>query len=682
MSTREILSAAKEPYRKLWAYLKPYKGRFMLAILFGALYGALNGGLAMLIRHVSAQVFPNHPPAAEAPAVPGSTGQVATAPPALETAAATPPPAVASPSANSTVAVPSSTPEAAAAAPPAAENTESKPKDERGFLRRWWESFTKRKPAQDNGVAVNLIIGTCLLIPLTMIIRAVFGYLNAYCMTWVSLRMLDDIRGDLFKRVLGQSMEFFNKQKSADLMQLIFNQTRVAQQALTQIAGDVIKEPLAIISAVIAMGVTDWKFTLGALVLFPLCILPVLIVSKKVRKAGAQEEEEAGAMNVIMQEAFLGIRLVKSSGREEYEIDRFNRSNNKMLENMMRWQKALQIVGQLVEVVASFGVAAALVYVWMKYQGRGGASDFIMLNASLMMLYPPAKTLSRIPIQMQKCLAATTKIFEFMERPVRVQDRPDAKEIQRSAGHIQYQDVGFHYEKNKPAVQHVTLDIESGERVALVGPSGSGKSTLFSLLLRFYDVRRGSILLDGTDLRDITQKSLREQIGIVSQDVFLFHDTIHENIRYGRLDATEEEIIEAAKRAHAHDFILAQPNGYETVIGDKGCNLSGGQQQRLAIARAFLRNAPILMLDEATSALDTESERLIQADLEELARGRTVLAIAHRLSTIRNSDKIVVMDKGTVVAVGPHEHLLATCELYQTLYNLQYEPHGTPVSPG
>ncbi len=656
MSAREVLNAAKEPYRKLWAYMKPYRSRFMLAILFGALYGALNGGLAMLVKHVSEQVFPSKP-AVVTPATP----------PAPESA---PPAATPSPAESATT--PAATVEARA---PSADQPASapKPKDDRGFLSRWWDSFTSKKPVQEDGIAINLIIGTCLLIPLMMLIRAVFGYLNAYCMTWVSLRMLDDIRGDLFKRILSQSMEFFNKQKSADLMQLVFSQTRVAQQALTQIASDVVKEPLSIISAVVAMAITDWKFTLGALVLFPLCILPVVFVSKKVRKAGAQEEEEAGAMNVIMQEAFLGIRLVKASGREQYEIDRFNSSNNRMLRSMMRWQKALQAVTQLVEVVASFGVAAALVYVWMKHRGTGGAGEFIMLNAALMMLYPPAKALSRIPIQLQKCLAATTKIFEFMDRPVKVKDKPDAAALPPSKGEIEFKEVSFFYEKGKPALRSVSLHIEPGERVALVGPSGSGKSTMFSLLLRFYDVHSGQVLVDGHDLREITQNSLRDQIGVVSQDVFLFHDTIFENIRYGRLEATEAEVIEAAKRAHAHEFILAQPQGYDTVIGDKGMRLSGGQQQRLAIARAFLRNAPILMLDEATSALDTESERLIQADLEELARGRTVLAIAHRLSTIRNSDKIAVLEHGQIVAVGAHDVLLHTSELYQHLYNLQYD---------
>jgi subfamily B ATP-binding cassette protein MsbA len=402
----------------------------------------------------------------------------------------------------------------------------------------------------------------------------------------------------------------------------------------------------------------------------------VVVVGKKVRKAGAQEEEEAGNINVTMHEAFAGIRLVKSNSREDYEIARFKGANTKMLRFTMKWTQALEAVSQMVEVVASLGIAAALLYVWY-YQMN--TSKFISLNLALAMMYPSAKALSRVPLLMQKCLASTTKIFEAMDRPVSVQDKPDAIQLPKKAGRIIFQDINFHYEKERPALTDFNLTIEPGERVALVGPSGAGKSTVFSLLLRLYDPVTGRVEVNGVDLKDVTQNSLRDRIGVVSQDVFLFHDTIYENIRYGRLDATEAEIIEAAKRAHAHDFITAHHEGYNRVIGDKGVTLSGGQQQRLAIARAFLRNAPILMLDEATSALDGESERLIQSDLEELSKGRTVIAIAHRLSTIRNSDKIVVMQNGTVSDIGNHEQLLRTSELYQHLHNLQHAESFAPA---
>jgi ATP-binding cassette, subfamily B, bacterial MsbA len=414
----------------------------------------------------------------------------------------------------------------------------------------------------------------------------------------------------------------------------------------------------------------DWRFTLMALLLFPLCIIPVVLVSKKVRKAGAEEEQEAGAMGVIMQEAFSGIRVVKAYGREEYESERFNSSNQKMLRSMMRWNRALEGVGPLTEVVASLGVAAALVYVNVMHLP---ASSFIALNGGLVMLYPPAKALSRIPIILQKSLSSTSKVFELMERPTGVADAPDAAApAAKTSGHIEFKDISFHYRKDTPILTDLSLSILPGETCALVGPTGAGKSTLFSLLLRFYDVQQGAVQLDGQDLRQLPQAWLREQIGIVNQEVFLFHDTIYENIRYGRLGASRKSVEEAARRAHAHDFIMAQPHGYETVVGDKGCMLSGGQQQRISIARAILRNAPILLLDEAMSALDSESERKIQQALEDLSQGKTVIAIAHRLSTILKADKIVVMEHGRIVDIGRHDDLLRTSVLYRKLYSMQF----------
>lgn len=289
------------------------------------------------------------------------------------------------------------------------------------------------------------------------------------------------------------------------------------------------------------------------------------------------------------------------------------------------------------------------------------------------MLYPPAKALSRIPLLLQKTLAATSKIFELMDREVRVADQPGAVALTAAAGRIVFEDVTFFYRKDQPAVRNVTLEIEPQQTVALVGRSGAGKSTLFSLLLRFYDPHGGRILLDGHDIRGLTQESLRNQISVVSQEVFLFHDTIFENIRYGRLDASREEIVEAARRAHAHDFIMEQPQGYETVIGDSGRMLSGGQRQRISIARAILRNTPVLLLDEATSALDAESERHIQEAIRDLSRGKTVLAIAHRLSTVIRSDVIVVMEAGAVMAAGTHEELLQGNDIYRKLYSMQFD---------
>jgi subfamily B ATP-binding cassette protein MsbA len=532
------------------------------------------------------------------------------------------------------------------------------------FLQHW------AQPGPDGRSPLSFVVGLCLVIPVMMAIRGLFSYLNAYYMLWVSQRVLDDIRQSVYRHTLGQALEFFNRQKAGDLVQTVFNQTRVAQQALTGIASDIVKQPVTILSAVAMMLYYDWKFTVAALGLFPLCLLPVLIVSKKVRKSAAREEDEAGQMMVLMHEAFGGIRVVKTHAREDYEARRFNEANQAMLRFVMKWRKAMELTGPAVETVASLGISGALIYAWWAKLGNG---TILALVAALVSIYPSFKALSRVQLMMQKCLAATTKVFQLLDRAPAIQDSPNAQPLAEVKGALRFEGVTFAYAgKEEPVSREVSLTIPIGSTCALVGKTGSGKSTLLALLQRLYEPQQGRISIDGRDIRDITQASLREHIATVSQDVFLFHDTIRQNIRYGRLEATQEEIERAAQTAYAHDFILAQPQGYDTVIGDKGCNLSGGQQQRLSIARALLKNAPILLLDEATSALDSESEKRIQAALEVLTQGRTVIAIAHRLSTILKADQIVVMEDGVVKAVGKHAQLYETSPEYRRLYDMQF----------
>jgi subfamily B ATP-binding cassette protein MsbA len=335
-------------------------------------------------------------------------------------------------------------------------------------------------------------------------------------------------------------------------------------------------------------------------------------------------------------------------------------------------RQSTDIVQPIIESVSALGVVLAMIYV---YCFQISFIKFAALCGGVFLLYNPVKSLSKIPMLMQKCMVSATNIFDLLKMKPEVQDKPDAIVLGNCTGRIEFERMSFSYGVDKAAVEEITLEIEPGKKYALVGSSGAGKSTILSLLLRFYDPQKGRILVDGRDIRDYTQRSLREQIGSVTQETFLFHDTIYENIRYGRLDATKEQIIEASKFAYAHDFILAQAEGYETIVGDKGCLLSGGQQQRLAIARALLKNAPVLLLDEATSALDSESERMIQAALDRLAEGRTVIAIAHRLSTILKSDCIVVMDQGRIAATGTHQELLDHSVLYKNLYELQFHHH-------
>lgn len=509
-----------------------------------------------------------------------------------------------------------------------------------------------------------------LLIPLAMIARGICAYMNSYCMMWVSYRVLRDIRNQLFAHITSQSLDFFNKAKTGKLISRVLNDTRMAQNALVTISDSLVKDPVAVVTGVIVLAKIDWKFSLTTLVLFPICILPVVYFGKKVRQAGKAEESEAGTMAVILQETFSGIRVIKSFAREDYQVEQFNASSDLQTRNGMRVRKSIDIVQPLIESVSAIGVALALAYVlWFHI----GFMQFLALCAGIFLLYNPVKSVSKIPMLMQKCLASTTNIFQIMGTKATIQDAPDAVALKSAHGEIEFDRVTFGYIGDRLAVSDVSLKIEKGKQYALVGSSGAGKTTMLALLLRFYDPQAGSIRLDGRDIRAVTQQSLREQVGIVTQESFLFHDTIYENIRYGRLDATKEEIEAAAKLAYAHDFILAQPHGYETIVGDKGSLLSGGQQQRLAIARALLKNAPVLLLDEATSALDSESERIIQAALERLTQGRTVIAIAHRLSTILKSDQIVVMDHGRIAEVGTHSELLAKSGLYRRLYEIQFQ---------
>lgn len=522
------------------------------------------------------------------------------------------------------------------------------------------------------------VVGLCAAIPAIMMLRGLLSYLNSYLMLVVSMNLLNDIRIDVFNKLMSHSMSYFSKKKSGELIQIVFGRTRAAQQALTQVSTDVIKQPVSVLSAVGVLFYIDWRFTLAALVLFPLSLLPVLIISKRVRHAGNEEEQAAGGLMVVMHEAFGGIRLVKSSGMETYERARFAQSSQRTIEQGLRWRRAIEMVGPMVEAIASLGISAALFYVWYYDIGAG---KFIALNAGLILLYPPFKQLSRLHLMMQKCAASTSRVFEILDLDPEIQDAPEAHVLAHCRGSVEFEDVNFGYntskKQKKKAMRDFSLTVEPGTTCALVGSSGAGKTTVMSLLLRLWDPDSGVIRVDGHNIRDITQDSLRQHIAVVTQDTFLFHDTLRNNIRYGRRDATDEEIEHAARLAHAHNFIMKTDDGYETVVGDKGCMLSGGQQQRISIARALLKNAPILLLDEATSALDSTSEKAIQDALATLTVGRTVIVIAHRLSTVLSADKIVVMARGRIKEQGNHASLYAKSGIYRKLYDLQFHSHET-----
>jgi len=524
--------------------------------------------------------------------------------------------------------------------------------------------------ALDTGPKINSIVLICLAIPAIMTVRSLCAYGNTYCMQWVSNKVVTDIRGQLFNKMVRLSMDFFNRMRSGLLISRVTNETRVVQMALTAVSSDIFKQPVLIVGAISVLFVMDWKFTLITLILFPTCLLPLRIYGRRARKALRGQFEGMGEMVVTMQETFAGIRVIKSFAREAHQEKEFKRSNQMQFSQMMRIIRSMEATGPLVETIAAVGIGLALLYV---YAANLSAGRFFGLISGIFILYDPIKTLSKLQIVMQQSITATTAIFALLDTEPTVQDSPDASKLTSATGRIDFESVTFRYANTvTDAVSNLTLHIEPGKSYALVGASGAGKSTILSLILRLYDPTSGAVKIDGRDLRSVTQKSLREQMGLVTQETFLFHDTIFSNIQFGRLDATPEEVREAARAAYAHDFILAQPKGYETAIGDKGCLLSGGQQQRLAIARAVLKNAPILLLDEATSSLDSESEQQIQKALAELATGRTVIAIAHRLSTVLSADQIIVMDGGHLKEIGTHAELLEKSGYYRRLYDHQF----------
>ena len=597
-SLLQLIRIGWRPYRRLYAYVKPYKWRFVVGIASGGLFGVIASLMPLVLAKVTSVIFQGGAPV--------NPQQLATDPSLLNTG----------PKLNSSV------------------------------------------------------VWMCLALPGIMIVRSAFSYCNAYYMAWVSNRALTDIRDELFSKMLHHSMDFYNRMHSGFLMSRITNDTRGMQAALSNISSDLFKQPITIISTISVLLYMDWKFTVVTLILFPSCMVPISYYGKRARRAMQHQNEDMGQMLVTMQETFSGIRVVKSFAREAHQESLFRRSNRLQFQNMMRIIRAIEATGPLVEIIAAFGIGLALLYV---YYANLSAARFIALNFGIALLYEPIKTLSRMSVVMQQSIQATTEVFAIMDTAPTIQDLPNARELRRCEGSIEFDDVTFRYAGGVTnAVSNLKLRIEPGKTYALVGASGAGKSTILSLILRLYDPTSGAVKVDGQDVRGLTQKSLREQIGLVTQETFLFHDTIFSNIQFGRFDATKEEVYEAARTAFAHDFIMAQPNGYETIIGDKGCLLSGGQQQRLAIARALLKNAPILLLDEATSSLDSESEKQIQLALESLAAGRTVIAIAHRLSTILSADQIVVMDQGHIKEIGTHSELLEKSGYYRRLYDMQF----------
>ena len=511
------------------------------------------------------------------------------------------------------------------------------------------------------------------------LIKGVGAYLSGYWMTDVGQRVVRDLRNLLFTHILGQSAAFFSAQTSGRLMSRITNDVAQIQQAVSETLGDLARESLSLIGFAALLFYYDARLALVCLTGAPLVVYPLVRLGQRVRRTTRHSQEALAQITHVSAEAFTGHRIVKAFGAERRETDKFRAASDGLYRTSMKVTSTLSILPPLMEFIGGVAFAVALWYGSQEISaGRLTTGEFVGFIAALFMMYGPAKKLSRVNANLQQAIAAAERIFEMLDTHSEVRERPNAIDLPRFRDVIEFRDVRFSYTGAEDAtLDGVSFSVRGGQTLAIVGRSGAGKTTLVNLIPRFYDVTGGAITIDGEDVREVTLASLRGQIAMVTQDTVLFDDSIGVNIAYGRPGASQAEVEAAARAAHAHDFIMALDAGYETRIGERGQRLSGGQRQRIAIARAILRDSPILILDEATSALDAESEMLVQDALSTLMLNRTSFVIAHRLSTVRRADVIVVVERGRIVETGRHEDLLGRSGAYAKLYELQLQEEPT-----
>jgi subfamily B ATP-binding cassette protein MsbA len=604
--------------RQLWGFVRPYRGRFFLGLLCGIFYGFTNGALLAAAKVVIDLIFN------------GSTNFH--------------------------------------------EQLEKAP--------HWIHPFTHRLAvmlpefhAPTTTLGWVLVAGT---IPAIMLLRNTLAYLSIYLTNWSAMHAIADIRTKLFSHLQNLSLGFFNRASTGDLIARITNDTQVLFSIIGGTFASMVKDPVTILCLLGYQLTMQPTLTLVSVVVFPVCLVPIIIYGRKVRKSARAVQEHNAALTNLMHESFTGNRVIKAYNLESTVIEQFKATTKKYVGQMMRVIRSNEIPSQLMEFFGAAGIALVFIYVQHLPKDRQPkASDFFTFILSIVMIYPPIKSFIRLHNQLHQARAASERVFVLLATKNSMPEPAQPKMLHASHADIEFQNLDFNYGE-KPVLRGINLTVKAGQLVALVGASGAGKTTLANLLLRFYDPARGAIKIGGVDLRDVSTRDLRNQIAVVAQENILFNDTIRRNIELGRLGATNDEIVAAAKHAYAYDFITQKPEGFDAVIGEKGVSLSGGQRQRLAIARAVLKNAPILVLDEALSALDSESERIVQNALDELMKGRTTICIAHRLSTILHADMIVVLDQGRIVETGRHAELLQHNGVYRRLYELQFQ--SPPVS--
>lgn len=524
--------------------------------------------------------------------------------------------------------------------------------------------------ADKNGTMLNWIAASIIAI---FIVRGLFWYGQNYLMSYVGQSVIIDIRAAVFKKLQRLSVSFYDKNKTGTIMSYVTNDVNALQSAMVENTIEMITEGFILIGSVVAMIYLDWRLTLFTVCTFPVVLWFMEFFGKKIRKTGGRIQECTADITSVLQESVASARVIKSFVREDYEVDRFDVENKANFRANMKNAQLMATLTPVVELVAAIGVTMIIWYGGNNViNGTITAGSLVAFLTYAVNISNPIKRLTRVIGNIQKALAAAQRVFMIIDMPEEIAESRDAKQLPEVSGKVEFQNVSFAYNDKGNVITDLSFSVKPGGVIAIVGPSGAGKSTIANLLPRFYDVNKGDIKIDGHSVREVTLDSLREQVGIVPQETMLFNGSVYNNILYGRLDATKEEIEAAAKAANAHDFIMQLTDGYETKLGDRGVNLSGGQRQRIAIARAILKNPRILILDEATSALDTESERVVQEALDRLMVGRTSFVIAHRLSTVKNADKILVLEKGNLVESGTHDELLALDGLYAHLYKIQY----------